>query len=70
MESNLLSLLVWLPVIGLAAIALMPRDKTKEIKLIAALATGVQLVMALVLWAKFDPAIAGMQFVERAEWIP
>ncbi|MBT3590223.1 MAG: NADH-quinone oxidoreductase subunit M [Candidatus Marinimicrobia bacterium] len=70
MESNLLSLLVWLPVLGLLGIALIPRHRTKEIKWMAALATGIQLVLAIVLWSKFDPSDAGMQFVERADWIP
>lgn len=70
MESNILSLLVWLPVLGLLGIALVPRHRTKEIKWIAAIATGVQLIFAIILWSKFDASNPALQFVERADWIP
>lgn len=70
MESHLLSWIIWLPVIGIVAILLVPRGKTFQIKTIAALATGIQLLLALVLWARFDPAPGSFQFLEQAAWIP
>ena len=42
MDLNILSLLVWLPTIGMLAIAFVPRDKVYVIKIIAATATGLQ----------------------------
>jgi NADH-quinone oxidoreductase subunit M len=67
---NILSWLIWLPIIGMVAIAFIPRDKEDVIKITAAVATGLQLLLTLVLWQNFDAGNGGMQFMERAEWIP
>ncbi|NHZ84638.1 MAG: hypothetical protein GWP19_02015 [Planctomycetia bacterium] len=44
MDLNILSLLIWLPTIGMLAIAFVPRDKVDVIKIIAATATGLHRV--------------------------
>jgi len=67
---NILSWLIWLPIIGMVAIAFIPRDKEDVIKITAAVATGLQFLLTLVLWQNFDAGNGGMQFMERAEWIP
>ena len=38
MDYNILSWLIWLPVIGVAAIAFIPRDKVDLIKIVSAVA--------------------------------
>jgi len=68
--NHLLSWIIWLPVIGMVAIALIPRDKTELIKQVSAVTLGIQLVLALYLWRIFDPSVGTFQFMERAEWIP
>ena len=67
---NILSWLIWLPLIGVLAIAFIPRDKSNLIKITAAITTGLQFLMTLVLWKNFDSSSALMQFTERYEWIP
>ena len=44
----ILSWLIWLPVIGMVAIAFIPRDKEVLIKQSAAVTTGLQFVLTLV----------------------
>ena len=66
----ILSWLVWLPIIGMVAIAFIPRDKEDVIKITAAATTGLQFLLTLVLWKDFDSGSGTMQFMERAEWIP
>ena len=70
MENNILSWLIWLPIIGMAAIAFIPRDKEGLIKNISALTTGIQFIMTLVLWNNFDSETGSVQFQEKYEWIP
>ncbi|MEE8437533.1 MAG: NADH-quinone oxidoreductase subunit M [Candidatus Neomarinimicrobiota bacterium] len=70
METHLLSWIIWLPIIGMVLITLVPRGKELLIKQIAAGATGIQLLLALYLWAIFDASNGTFQFMERSDWIP
>ena len=70
MEINILSWIIWVPLLGMALIAFVPRGKTQLIKIITALTTGVQFLVTLVLWSQFDLTNGGFQFMERATWIP
>ena len=67
---NILSILIWLPVIGMVAIAFIPRDKEELIRITAAVTTGIQFLFTLLLWGDFDSNNGSMQFKEWAEWIP
>ncbi|HIM13017.1 TPA: NADH-quinone oxidoreductase subunit M [Candidatus Poribacteria bacterium] len=67
---NILNWIIWFPIIGMVAIAFIPRDKEDVIKITAAVATGLQLLLTLVLWQNYDASDGGMQFMVRAEWIP
>ncbi|MCS5624346.1 MAG: NADH-quinone oxidoreductase subunit M, partial [Candidatus Marinimicrobia bacterium] len=67
---HILSWIIWLPVIGIVAILLIPREKELLIKITAAVATGIQLMLAILLWSNFDSGSGTFQFTERAEWIP
>ncbi|SVC27996.1 uncharacterized protein METZ01_LOCUS280850, partial [marine metagenome] len=68
--NHLLSWIIWLPVLGMVTIAFVPRDKSELIKQIAAVVSGIQLVLAIYLWRIFDATNGTFQFMERAEWIP
>ena len=61
MDFSILSLLVWLPVLGAIAIVFVPRDKSNIIKWMAAGFTGLQLVFATILWFNFDKDHIGFQ---------
>ena len=67
---NILNWIIWFPIIGMVAIAFIPRDKENVIKITAAVATGFQFLLTLVLWQNYDAGDGGMQFMVRAEWIP
>ncbi|HIF83851.1 MAG TPA: NADH-quinone oxidoreductase subunit M [Candidatus Marinimicrobia bacterium] len=67
---NILNWIIWFPIIGMVAIAFIPRDKENVIKITAAVATGLQFLLTLVLWQNYDPGNGSMQFMVRAEWIP
>jgi NADH-quinone oxidoreductase subunit M len=67
---NILNWIIWFPIIGMVAIAFIPRDKENVIKITAAVATGLQFLLTLVLWQNYDAGNGDMQFMVRAEWIP
>ena len=68
--NHLLSWIIWLPVIGIVAVVIIPRDKGTLIKQVSAVVTGVQLVLTIYLWRTYDGSNGTFQFMESAEWIP
>ncbi len=64
MMEHILSWLIWLPVIGIAVILFIPREKESLIRITAAVATGIQLLLSLLLWSNFDSSLGKFQFVE------
>ena len=66
----LLSLLTFLPVIGMIVIAFLPKDKVKFIQFVSVGVTALMMIMSIVLWMNFDAGMAGIndpksfQFVE------
>jgi NADH-quinone oxidoreductase subunit M len=64
-----LTLAVFIPLAGCAVVALWPRENEKGFKAAAIVTTAIPLAISLWLAAKFEPG-AGMQFVERAAWVP
>ena len=68
--NHLLSWIIWLPVIGIVAVVIIPRDKGTLIKQVSAVVTGVQLVLTIYLWRIYDGSNGTFQFMESAEWIP
>ncbi|RJO62859.1 MAG: NADH-quinone oxidoreductase subunit M [Dehalococcoidia bacterium] len=70
MNFNLLSLIVFLPLVGVLAIALIPRLSSKAVKYLALVATLSVLALALLLLFFFDRGASGIQFEELYSWIP
>jgi len=72
MIPNILSWLIFLPVIGAVVALAIPKgeSQTRLIRWISATATGLQLLLAVVVFVKFDRTTTTMQFVEQASWIP
>jgi NAD(P)H-quinone oxidoreductase subunit 4 len=62
----MLSVLIWLPVIGALAIAFLPQDQVK--KGAAIVATAI-LVLDCILLKQFDISISTFQFAENLPWI-
>ena len=66
----LLTLLVLVPLAGVALIAFVSRDREALIHRVALVVSLAVFALTLLLWAQFDPASAEFQFVERHAWIP
>ncbi len=69
-DAHLLSLLIWLPIIGGLVALAMGRDKpalARGFALLVALAT---FALSIPLYLDFDSARASMQFAEDVAWIP
>ena len=66
----LLTLIIWLPIIG-GIVVLASGDKSTHIsKWIALAFASLTFLVSLGLWIGFDSSTAQMQFVERSTWIP
>jgi NADH-quinone oxidoreductase subunit M len=77
MSFPILTLVTFLPLVGAALILAAPTwwksDEElvkRNIRWIALWTSLITFVLSLVVWARFDPASADFQFVERADWIP
>ncbi len=70
MNLPLLTLCIWLPIIG-GLVVLANGERERNLGRWVALAFAlVTFAISLGLWIGFDPTTAEMQFVERASWIP
>jgi NADH-quinone oxidoreductase subunit M len=75
MQFPILTLITFLPILGMIVVLLLPKDKTRVIQTTAVITTGLQVLLAAIIWMTFDNSlagindIAGMQFVERVPWI-
>ena len=56
--------------IGLLAILLTPAERTRAIKAISAVFSGLTLLISVYLFLAYDKQVGGFQFVERVDWIP
>jgi NADH-quinone oxidoreductase subunit M len=65
---HLLSVLIWLPVIGGAAVLGMG-DRPALAKWVSLTVSGLALLLSVPLWSQFATGTAAMQFIERAPWI-
>jgi len=72
---GILTWITFLPVIGMAVVLLLPKDNKGAVRWTSAFFTGLQLVLAVVIYYTFDRSMAGVnteagfQFVEKATWI-
>jgi NADH-quinone oxidoreductase subunit M len=66
----LLSTIIFLPLVGAVVIALSPKDRQPVHRIIAALFSGVALALGLMLFFGFQAGAPGVQFQERATWVP
>ena len=60
-----------LAILGLRAAGVLAKEAADQTsRVIALVASGLTLVLALGLWKMFDPSVAGLQFVHHTRWIP
>jgi len=65
---HLLSVLIWLPVIG-GAVVLGLNDRAALAKWLSLTVSGLALLLSVPLWSQFATGTAAMQFIERAPWV-
>jgi NADH-quinone oxidoreductase subunit M len=64
-----LTFIVFFPLVGAAIVALLPRERERDARWVAAATAFVVLVAAVVLFAIFDRDQSGFQFVQRKTWV-
>jgi len=75
MEFPILTIITFLPIIGMVVVLMLPKEKTKLIQGTAVVATFLQVILAVIILMVFDNTKTGinaqntMQFVERIAWI-
>ncbi|HEY9012242.1 MAG TPA: NADH-quinone oxidoreductase subunit M [Devosia sp.] len=69
LSANLLTVITFLPTVGALLLLFVPGRSLSAIRWISLLVTLVTFGLSLWLWAQFDPATTGFQFVENFPWI-
>jgi len=71
MLNNLLTLILFSPLIGAAILLFVPRSTSdRAMKWIAFLWSLVPLALSVVLWLNYNPTMAGFQFELKVAWFP
>ncbi len=71
----ILTLLTFLPVLGMVVILFLKKEQAETIKYTALVVTGLQVILAILLLANYDYSLAGVnnersfQFIEKFRWI-
>ena len=68
--SNVLTWITFLPMIGVLLILFVPKTSKNLIRIMAAVVTGLQLMLAVWIYLHFDTSTAEFQFREQYSWIP
>ena len=69
-DSGLLSLLVWLPIVGGLVVLALGESRVALARWVALVTSLVALALSVPLYQGFDTSTASFQFVEQLPWIP
>jgi len=70
-----LSLITFLPILGMIIVLALPKSQTKVIKYLTLVVTGIQVLLAILIMANYNYSLGGVfeessfQFVEKFKWI-
>ncbi len=67
---GLLSLQIFVPLVGAVILLCIPKERESVIKWLAAAFSLATLLISCYLYGVFDPTISGMQLQEKVNWIP
>ncbi|MBI4388162.1 MAG: NADH-quinone oxidoreductase subunit M [Candidatus Omnitrophica bacterium] len=70
MNFPILTWMIFLPILGMLAIMLTPKDNKNLIRQIATGASGIVLILSVWLVLQFVPSNPSIQFTEKIAWIP
>ena len=71
----ILSLITFLPILGMFIILALPKEQPKNVKYLTLAITAIQVVLAIILLANYNYSAAGIydeksfQFIEKFRWI-
>ena len=65
----LLSLMIFIPLLGMVVVLLLPRESEELVKRVTLLFTLIPLALAVYLFISYDRSTAGTQYVTNAPWI-
>ena len=68
--NKVLTLITFLPMVGILLILLVPKNNKTLIRVLAATFTGLQVLIAVWIYINFDSGTTSMQFREQYKWIP
>ncbi len=66
----LLTAILLIPICGILVMACLPREANKTIKLVAATAMSIALLLSAYAYWAYDFSLGGMQYTENIAWIP
>ena len=69
-SDHLLTVVTFLPLAGGLALLFVRRDRSQVFMYGATAVAGLDFLLSLPLWFRFDTAKPGFQFIERSPWIP
>ena len=69
-KENILSIIIFLPLLGVLLGAFIPKDNKSAIKWFTLIVSLVEFIVSLFLVVHFDSSSIGMQFTENYAWIP
>jgi NADH-quinone oxidoreductase subunit M len=70
MQLPILSILIFLPIVGIGILLILDRKRHKGLKVATLIISVAEFLVSLPLWFNFNSQTAAMQFVERREWLP
>ncbi len=65
----LLSLMIFIPLLGMIVVLLLPRDQEELTKRVALGFTLIPLLLGVILFTQYDRSASGLQFEQKAMWI-
>jgi NADH-quinone oxidoreductase subunit M len=68
-DPTLLNIVLWLPVAGMLAIAVLPKGRDSLVRGLTFAVMLVQLALTAILYCHFDPNVSGLQFATSRPWI-
>jgi NADH-quinone oxidoreductase subunit M len=68
LSTNLLSLILFFPLIVAAVLLFLPREEENFIRWTALIGSLIPLALSVLLWIQFQPGQAGFQFIEHYRW--
>jgi len=69
MESSILTLLIFFPLVGAFMLLLVPKDRTDLVKLVSLTTAIVTMLLSFWLYGMFETGVSGMQFVVDIPWV-